>query len=66
MNTGLLGRIDPSINCVRDPIYELELCRALIESERRRPTPNAVLIRGLLREVNYWTKRAVKLVGGSD
>lgn len=62
MNTGLLGRADLSTDRDRDPIYELELCRALIESERRRPTPNVVLVRGLLREVDYWMKKAVKQV----
>lgn len=45
----------------RDPLYELEMCRALLADARRQPNQNEVLVRGLESEVAWWMKRAVKV-----
>lgn len=35
----------------RDPLYELEMCRALLDEARRQPNKNAALVRGLESDV---------------
>lgn len=45
----------------RDPLYELEMARALLEKARREEA-NPTLIRGLEGEVAWWEPRAIKAV----
>lgn len=47
----------------RDPLYELEMSRALLEKARREQA-NPALVQGLENEVKWWRRRAVDDIRG--
>lgn len=49
----------------RDPLYMLELNRALLDENRRAKAP-ADLIRALEVEIEWWQMRAVRAVQGKE
>lgn len=44
----------------KDMVYELEMCRALLDAERRKTLPNTRVVRSLVWAESKLTQRAIQ------